>query len=455
MIRLLPKYSFKALFLFLVPPRMRLRNDESYEAARIVIFCFLFALVVSTLLTLRYIFMGIWPVVRIYGFIWIWNWVTFYLFIRTASIRVAANCLGLSIYLFTIVGSFYLGGIHGPGLIWLPSVLVLFGFLLPGWEVKVWVVFFLAHVFAMLYPEHFGIEIQSLLSEKQADLQRLFGIVGTAYFGLKMSSVIHEYIEQVRTREKEKLHQLEELNKHNTRLLRMLSHDISNSLALVQTSAELLKLDPRRQEKCLNNINTAVSNVIDLIGQLREQQAVLAGKKSLTLEPVNLVEVCQKAIWLLELPAQKKQIRVEFKDFGSTGGTSSAPILSYSNLKVWAEPVSCLNAVICNVLSNAIKFSGDGSQIQMALQDDLDGWLSLSISDQGVGIPADRIEDLFSVSMKTSTQGTHGESGTGFGMPLAKAYIESFGGKISVQSKSRSEFPDDHGTTFILKFRSA
>jgi signal transduction histidine kinase len=71
----------------------------------------------------------------------------------------------------------------------------------------------------------------------------------------------------------------------------------------------------------------------------------------------------------------------------------------------------------------------------------------LSIVDQGIGIPAEILENLFSLSKKTSRPGTEGESGTGFGMPLVYATMKAYGGRIEIESA------ENQGTTFKLFFR--
>ena len=60
---------------------------------------------------------------------------------------------------------------------------------------------------------------------------------------------------------------------------------------------------------------------------------------------------------------------------------------------------------------------------------------------------------IFNPEMKTSRTGTSGETGTGFGMPLVKAFVETVKGSIEIRSKAIKDHPKDHGTTVVLTFR--
>ncbi len=107
------------------------------------------------------------------------------------------------------------------------------------------------------------------------------------------------------------------------------------------------------------------------------------------------------------------------------------------------------------MLTNAIKFSEPHSTVSIRSQTEPDGAVQCIITDQGIGIPEPLLRTLFEPNAQTSRPGTGGEMGTGFGMPLIKHVIESFGASIRVESRDRETFPDRHGTTVILSLRPA
>ncbi len=92
--------------------------------------------------------------------------------------------------------------------------------------------------------------------------------------------------------------------------------------------------------------------------------------------------------------------------------------------------------VLRNLISNAIKFTTKGNQVIIsAKKQENNNFVEVSVTDTGVGIPKDKINDLFCIDKNTSTQGTDNESGTGLGLILCKEFVEKHGGKIWVESE--------------------
>ena len=100
-------------------------------------------------------------------------------------------------------------------------------------------------------------------------------------------------------------------------------------------------------------------------------------------------------------------------------------------------------------MSNAIKFSLPGGRIILETYDNEDHAV-VEIKDNGIGIPNKMINHLFSAEKPTTSLGTAGEQGTGFGLPLARSFIDRFDGKIEVESRSADEHPKSHGMTFKI-----
>ena len=119
---------------------------------------------------------------------------------------------------------------------------------------------------------------------------------------------------------------------------------------------------------------------------------------------------------------------------------------------IMVEAESFKTQVIGNLIANAIKFSNSGNiiSIRAKVQDDV---VEIQVSDQGVGMSPDLLTIIFNPEMKTSRTGTSGETGTGFGMPLVKAFVETVKGSIEIRSKAIKDHPKDHGTTVVLTFR--
>jgi two-component sensor histidine kinase len=100
--------------------------------------------------------------------------------------------------------------------------------------------------------------------------------------------------------------------------------------------------------------------------------------------------------------------------------------------------------IVHNLLSNAVKFTPSGGKVVMRA-DVKDKWLHLSVSDSGVGIPADELPHLFERFFQAKNQEHSKAGGTGIGLSLTHELVKALGGEISVESTVGA------GTTFLVK----
>jgi CheY-like chemotaxis protein len=99
--------------------------------------------------------------------------------------------------------------------------------------------------------------------------------------------------------------------------------------------------------------------------------------------------------------------------------------------------------VIRNLMANAVKFCRKGDSITLFVPEERPG--VLAVSDTGVGIKPERMQNLFKYEVKTSTPGTEGEPGTGLGLPLSCDLMKAQGGTLVVESKPGG------GSTFFVQ----
>ncbi|MGB1217543.1 MAG: sensor histidine kinase, partial [Saprospiraceae bacterium] len=103
--------------------------------------------------------------------------------------------------------------------------------------------------------------------------------------------------------------------------------------------------------------------------------------------------------------------------------------------------MNILKLVLRNLIANAIKFSHKEGVITLASTEK-----GICVSDNGVGIPEDKLNQLFDLKDGKSTKGTNGEEGTGLGLWLCQQILKKCSAKISVTSEL------DKGTTFFIDF---
>ena len=123
-------------------------------------------------------------------------------------------------------------------------------------------------------------------------------------------------------------------------------------------------------------------------------------------------------------------------------------------LRVWAEEVPFVNSVLNNLLTNAVKFSHPGGRIEIRAESDPQ-WVRLSIRDRGIGIPPALLERLRGTQKVASRSGTLGEPGAGFGLRLARKFVESYGGSLEMRSVEKGGGGEAPGTEVTLALRNA
>ncbi|WP_218110357.1 sensor histidine kinase [Oligoflexus tunisiensis] len=218
-------------------------------------------------------------------------------------------------------------------------------------------------------------------------------------------------------------------------LLRTISHDIANPLTIVKAhSRRLLATSPGN--KPLESIVKAVSIIEDIMRFVQKTEYVDQVMR-MPLTPVSVQEVFASLAFLFEEKAQEKGIRLEFH-------------LEHPGLAVQAEKTSLSNEVMGNLLSNAIKFSKSGQVIRVAARTHNKDVIMISVEDRGVGMSPEVLKTLFDPHQNRSQKGTQGEQGIGYGMPLAKAFLDAYGARIEVESLSAHSGSGSSGTIFRI-----
>lgn len=224
-----------------------------------------------------------------------------------------------------------------------------------------------------------------------------------------------------------------ELNATKDKFLSIIAHDLKNPIAGIMLTSELLvnyydKLDKDKLETKLIEINTTTVKLKDLLDTLLEWARASTGNIPYNPYEVDVDTILKNLGNLFSANLQNKNINFEVEN--------------NTNCKVIADE-KMLDTILRNITSNAIKFTPEGGSIFISTQNLVDK-LQINIKDTGIGIPEDKIPDLFSMSSNYSTLGTQKEKGTGLGLLLCKEFIEINNGSILVSSEIGK------GTTFSI-----
>lgn len=226
-------------------------------------------------------------------------------------------------------------------------------------------------------------------------------------------------------------------------LLNLLVHDIINPLLIVRYGVEAAqRLAPAEMQTALGKVQYGVSQISDVIARVKDMRAVESGRFVPTMTDVPINDLIEESRKLFDERLKVKGLTADFE-------------LSPANPKISIDRVIFQNNVLNNLLSNAVKFSERGGKVTLRCLEADKKFVALEVRDQGVGMPEDIRRNLFLERAGQSTPGTMGEKGTGIGMLQVHTYMKLFGGKVQVESKTKAQSPEAHGTTFRLQLPRA
>ncbi len=227
---------------------------------------------------------------------------------------------------------------------------------------------------------------------------------------------------------------LQKLNYTKDKFFSIIAHDLRGPLGTLSGLTEILDEDAEEMDKksivaLSKDIHKISTNTTNLLNNLLTWASVQIGKVETSKENFDIKQIIEGNYELLKENLSQKNIAFINK--------ISESIFVYADKNM-------ISSVIRNLIHNAIKFTHKNGTIT-ASYEQKNGHVAISISDTGVGIPEENLNNLFEIGSKISTYGTENEMGTGLGLILSKEFIEKNNGIIEVQSIRGK------GTTFTIK----
>jgi PAS domain S-box-containing protein len=210
------------------------------------------------------------------------------------------------------------------------------------------------------------------------------------------------------------------------------SHELRTPLASVLGFTELIlnkELKPERQKKYLTTIYQEAKRLTALINDFLDVQRMEAGKQTYEKKYVDVAPILEDIIETYQLNNPTHEIHLE-------RGTDQTTV--YGDKDKLAQ-------VFNNILSNAIKYSPNGGKIFVHLFAD-GSQLKIAIKDEGLGIPADALDKLFTKFYRVDNSDRRKIGGTGLGLAIVKEIVKAHEGDITAESA-----PGD-GSVFTIIF---
>jgi PAS domain S-box-containing protein len=213
------------------------------------------------------------------------------------------------------------------------------------------------------------------------------------------------------------------LNQTKDKFFTIISHDLKNPFQSINSALKLmLNEDESLTEEEKNNFLHGILNTSTKAYSLLENLLIWSkhqmGKMDFNPERFELSEEIIISIDLLKNSASLKNITLTNKiDRGIY-------VIADRNM---------LDTVIRNLVTNAIKFTRENGSVEIGSKINYDN-VEVTVTDNGIGIPAESLSKLFRIDQSISTQGTKNETGTGLGLILCKEFVEKNRGRIHVES---------------------
>jgi signal transduction histidine kinase len=209
----------------------------------------------------------------------------------------------------------------------------------------------------------------------------------------------------------------------NDRLYAIMAHDLKGPVGNIKVMLDFLTnepelLDQETSKDLLLRVRESANNVHELLEDFLFWSRMIKQDVHFNPRKTDLEKAVRENIHLVKSLAKAKEIDI----------TYSIPESAW----VMADEYM-LHTILRNLLYNAIKFTEQGGLIEVIIENKVPEYV-VTIKDNGIGIPSERLEKLFHVRGGYTTIGTAREMGTGLGLALCKDFIEKNGGRISAES---------------------
>lgn len=215
-----------------------------------------------------------------------------------------------------------------------------------------------------------------------------------------------------------------DLNQLKSKFISTASHEFRTPLATVMSSVSLIEKyskmeEPEKLLKHVDRIKKSIKNLTEILDDILSVNKIEEGKVVVLPYEIDLIYFISELIAEVKIITKKGQT-IAFE-------TSKAQKLS-----IIQDP-KLLRHILLNLLSNAIKFSNEDSEIMVTVYEEKNNVI-IKIKDQGIGIPPESLQHIFTRFYRSENAGQI--QGTGLGLAIVKQYTELLKGKITCESKT-------------------
>lgn len=345
-------------------------------------------------------------------------------------------CIAISVIMINAafaINYFYSGGIEGASLLSFTLAFFLTMLISPAKQYYWWIALNLFTVLGLIAYEYYHpnaiLDVYKTRGDIFADMTPTYIInvvvifVGTIY--------LKNAYNKEKKRGEEKTRSLEIMNTEKSKLFSLISHDLRNPLASIQSYLQLMReieIDPQNKVQIETELLYVVNSTQEMLYNILVWSKTQMDGLNVNLVPVDVAAAILPILKINKMAVAKKKISLD------TNIDASITVMADINM---------LQLIVRNLVGNAAKFTPGGGSIFITTSRKGDKCL-IEVKDSGAGIDPSRQVDMFSLKVR-STFGTDNEKGIGLGLFLCKEYTTAQQGQIWFENNKEG------GSSFYLE----
>ncbi|MEM7267136.1 MAG: ATP-binding protein, partial [Pseudomonadota bacterium] len=229
------------------------------------------------------------------------------------------------------------------------------------------------------------------------------------------------------------IQELEKQDNYRNEFLATLAHELRNPLGPIMSGASILETvdDEKTRKRVTAIINRQAEYMSKLINDLMDVSRITRGKVKLEFERLKIQDVLSDSLEIVEqqVKAKKHDITVNCLE---------------EDVTVYGDKAR-LSQIFSNIIHNATKYTKESGKIVVEIRKD-GVMIVVAVKDNGMGIPEDRLKDVFNMFTQIEAHSTHTKGGLGIGLTLVSKLVALHHGEVSVMSEGV-----DRGSTFEVR----
>lgn len=235
-------------------------------------------------------------------------------------------------------------------------------------------------------------------------------------------------------REKDLREQAESANRSKDEFLAVISHELRSPLNAMSGWSKMLMrgmLDEEKTNQAIEVIDRNINLQNHLIEDLLDVSRIISGKLKIEPTEINYCRIVSESVETARPSAAEKNIKLNLT-------TRAETCDGFGDL-------NRLYQIVGNILTNAVKFTPDGGEINVSLTSN-ENAVEIAVSDSGIGIEPELLPHIFERFRQADGSTRRKYGGLGLGLSIVKSLVEMHGGSITAESEG-----ENRGSTFTLK----